>query len=50
MDRFCRDTGAVIHDYFGINRWNNDYKRLAVYAAGKTMVGGRKAGDTINAL
>ena len=50
MDRFCRHTGAVIHDYFGINRWNNDYKRLAVYAAGKAMASGRKAGETINAM
>jgi multimeric flavodoxin WrbA len=49
MDRFCRHSGAAIYDYFGINRWNNDYKRLAIYAAGKAMAEGRKAGETINA-
>jgi len=49
MDRFCRHSGAVIYDYFGINRWNNDYKRLAIYAAGKAMAGGRKAGETVSA-
>ncbi|GHU12442.1 flavodoxin family protein [Spirochaetia bacterium] len=47
MDRFCRHTGAVIFDYIGINRWNNDYKRQAVYAAAKAMAGGRKAGETL---
>ncbi len=47
MDRFCRHTGAVIFDYIGINRWNNDYKKSAVYAASKAMASGRKAGETI---
>jgi multimeric flavodoxin WrbA len=47
MDRFCRHTGAVIFDYVGINRWNNDYKRQAVYAAARAMAEGRKAGDTL---
>jgi multimeric flavodoxin WrbA len=47
MDRFCRHTGAVIFDYIGINRWNNDYKKDAVYAAAKAMALGRKAGETL---
>jgi multimeric flavodoxin WrbA len=48
MDRFCRHTGAVIFDYIGINRWNNDYKKSAVYAAAKAMTGGRKAGESLS--
>ena len=47
MDRFCRHTGAVIFDYIGINRWNNDYKRIAAYSAAKAMSEGRKAGHPI---
>jgi multimeric flavodoxin WrbA len=47
MDRFCRHTGAVIFDYIGINRWNNDYKKNAVYAAARAMAAGRKAGETV---
>jgi multimeric flavodoxin WrbA len=47
MDRFCRFTGAVIFDHIGINRWNNDYKKSAVYAAAKAMAGGRKAGESL---
>ena len=47
MDRFCRHTGAVIFDYIGVNRWNNDYKRSAVYSAARAMAEGRKNGDTI---
>jgi multimeric flavodoxin WrbA len=47
MDRFCRHTGAIIFDYIGINRWNCDYKKLAVFAAAKAMAEGRKNGDTI---
>ena len=47
MDRFCRHMGAVIFDYVGINRWNQDYKREAAYAAAKAMAGGRRAGETL---
>jgi multimeric flavodoxin WrbA len=47
LDRFCRHTGAVIFDYIGINRWNNDYKKQAVFEAAKAMASGRKNGDTI---
>jgi multimeric flavodoxin WrbA len=47
MDRFCRHTGAAIFDYISVNRWNNDYKAKAVYAAAKAMAEGRKAGETI---
>ena len=46
MDRFCRNTGAVIFDYIGINRWNCNYKKDAVRAAAKAMAEGRKNGDT----
>ena len=47
MDRFCRHAGAVIYDYIGVNRWNSDYKKVAAYSAAKTMVEGRKPGDTV---
>jgi multimeric flavodoxin WrbA len=47
MDRFCRQTGAIIFDYVGVNRWNSDYKRLAAKAAAYAMANGRKNGDTI---
>ncbi|MDR1692461.1 MAG: NAD(P)H-dependent oxidoreductase, partial [Oscillospiraceae bacterium] len=47
MDRFCRHTDAVIFDYIGINRWNNDYKKAAAYAAAKAMAEGRKHGETL---
>jgi len=47
MDRFCRHTGAAIFDYIGINRWNNDYKKKAVFEAAKAMAVGRKNGDTV---
>ena len=48
MDRFCRHTGALIFDYFGINRWNCDYKKQAVYSAAKAMADGRKNGESIS--
>jgi multimeric flavodoxin WrbA len=48
MERFCRHTGAVIFDFIGTNRWNNDYKRAAAYAAAKAMAKGRKAGETLS--
>lgn len=48
MDRFCRHTGAVIFDYIGINRWNSDYKREAVFASVRAIASGRKNGDTVS--
>jgi multimeric flavodoxin WrbA len=47
MDRFTRHTGAVIFDYIAINRWNNDYKKPAAYAAARAMAEGRKNGVTL---
>ena len=47
MERFCQHTGAVVFDFIGINRWNTDYKKSAVYSAAKAMAEGRKNGDTI---
>ncbi len=47
LDRFCRHTGAVIFDYIGINRWNNDYKKQTVFEAAKAMASRRKNGDTV---
>lgn len=47
MERFCRHTGAVIFDYIAINRWNSDYKQVAIKAAVTAMAGGRKNGDTV---
>ncbi|MBC7959331.1 MAG: flavodoxin family protein [Vallitaleaceae bacterium] len=48
MDRFCRHTGAIIFDYIGVNRWNNDYKKAAVKAAVFAMASGRKNGDNLD--
>ncbi|MDR0469227.1 MAG: NAD(P)H-dependent oxidoreductase [Peptococcaceae bacterium] len=45
MDRFCRNTGAVVFDCLGVTRWNSDYQRASAYAAAKSMAYGRKAGD-----
>lgn len=47
MDRFCRHTGAVIFDYIGVNRWNNDYKRACARAAARAIAEGRKAGESL---
>lgn len=47
MDRFCRHTGAIIFDYIGVNRWNNDYKKVAIKAAVYAIASGRKNGDTL---
>ena len=47
MEQFCRHTGAVVFDFVGINRWNNDYKSMAAYAAARAMAEGRKAGETL---
>ena len=47
MERFCRNTGAVVFDYVGVNRWNSDYKYLDAKAAGHALASGRKSGDTI---
>ncbi|MHC1745751.1 MAG: flavodoxin family protein [Negativicutes bacterium] len=47
MDRFCRHTGAIIFDYIGVNRWNNDYKRLAAKTAAYAIAIGRKNGETV---
>jgi putative NADPH-quinone reductase len=40
----------ILLDYIGINRWNNDYKKLAVYSAAKAMAEGRKAGESLKLL
>jgi multimeric flavodoxin WrbA len=47
MDRFTRHTEALIFDYITINRWNNDYKKKAAYAAARAIAEGRKNGDTL---
>jgi multimeric flavodoxin WrbA len=47
MERFCRHTGAIIFDYIGGNRWNNDYKMIAVKSAAHSIAIGRKNGDTL---
>jgi multimeric flavodoxin WrbA len=47
MDRFCRHTGAVIFDYILINRWNNDYKKKAAYAAARAIAEGRENGESL---
>ena len=44
MERFCRHTGAVIFDYIGINRWNNEYKWTAAFEAAKAIASGQQAG------
>jgi multimeric flavodoxin WrbA len=47
MDRFARHTGAAIFDYIAVNRWNQDYKKKAAYAAARAIAEGRKNGDTL---
>jgi NAD(P)H-dependent FMN reductase len=47
MDRFCRHTGAVIFDHILVNRWNQDYKRAAAYAAARALAEGREPGVTV---
>ena len=47
MERFTRHTGAVVFDFIGVNRWNNDYKASAAYTAAHAMAIGRKAGESI---
>jgi multimeric flavodoxin WrbA len=47
MDRFARHTEAVIFDYIAVNRWNQDYKKKAAYAAAKAIAEGRKNGDNL---
>ena len=46
MDKFCRNTGAVIFDCLSVNPWNSDYVKLSAYSAGKVMAYGRKAVET----
>ena len=38
MDRFCRNVGADIVDYIGVNRQNCEYKRVAAYEAARALV------------
>ncbi len=47
LENFCTHTGAVVYDFIGQNRWNNDYKREAARAAAKALAQGRKPGDTV---
>lgn len=47
LEQFCRHTGMIIFDRFGINRWNADYQSLAVQTAVKVLAEGRKAGQTV---
>jgi multimeric flavodoxin WrbA len=44
VDKFCRQTGAVVFDYIGVSGWNNDYQKISAYSAAKSMAYGRKAG------
>jgi multimeric flavodoxin WrbA len=39
MERLCRHLGARIYDYIGVNRWNKDYKLIAIGEAAASMVG-----------
>lgn len=47
MERFCNHTGAIIFDRIGVNRWNNDYKKVATKAAAYAIASGRKNGETV---
>jgi len=47
-ERFCQHTGAVIFDYIGVNRWNQNYKKTAAYNAALLMAKGIKNGETIS--
>jgi multimeric flavodoxin WrbA len=47
MERFCKHTALNVFDAIYVNRWNNDYKKAAIYAAARAMSEGRKAGETL---
>ncbi len=47
MERFCRNTGAIVFDYIGVNRWNGDYKKEVAKAAAYALASGRKNGETV---
>ncbi len=38
MERLCRHLHANIYDYIGVNRWNRDYKLVAISEAVATML------------
>jgi hypothetical protein len=38
MERLCRHLHADIYDFIGVNRWNKDYKLVAIREAAATMV------------
>jgi len=47
MERFCQHTAAKVFDMIVVNRWNSDYKRIAVYQAARAIASGRKHGETV---
>jgi len=38
LERLCRNLNASIFDFIGVNRWNKDYKLIAISDAAATMV------------
>jgi hypothetical protein len=38
MERLCRHMDAAIFDFIGVNRWNREYKLLAIEQAAAAMV------------
>ncbi len=38
MERAVRHMGGVAHDYFGVNRWNKDYKTAALKEAVRAVL------------
>lgn len=42
LERLCHHLHAKIFDYIGVNRWNREYKLIAIKAAAKAMVASMK--------
>ena len=42
MERLCHHLHANIFDYIGVNRWNRDYKLVAISEAAAAMVHANK--------
>jgi len=38
MERLCRHLNARIYDFIGVNRWNKEYKLIAISEAAASMV------------
>jgi multimeric flavodoxin WrbA len=47
MERLCKHLRARIFDYIGVNRWNKEYKLVAIRSAAKAMASGKLPDDVV---